>query len=181
MHWDSNTVRIEQAEPLRANMGTFKDSDPADYGFVREYHIFTTKKMGQTEINQLLGPLQTPLIPGMVGTTLNENQLIYAVAREYTSYNNLNQDGTTFQNDWRVTPTYENILGNGYPVAQGRIFYTRAVWCWLNADGAAAPNYRFQGIDVPPARVSLMGQVVKPKNFNDHMAVLANNEGLGSW
>jgi hypothetical protein len=180
MHWDSNTVRIEQAEPLRANMGGFKDTHPAAYGFVREYHIFTTKKVDSDMLNDMF-QLSNPLLPGMNGSLLNENQLIYGVAREYTSYSNLNQDGTTFKEDWRVTPTYENILGNGYPVAQGRIFYTRAIYCWLNATGASSTGYIFQGIDVPAARVSLMGQVVKPKNFNDHMAVLANNEGLGSW
>jgi hypothetical protein len=180
MHWDSNTVRIEQAEPMRANLGGFKDLTAAPYGFIREYHIFTTKKMSDSEIDALFA-LATPILPGMVGSTLNENQLVFAVAREYTSYANLVTDGLTFGNDWRVTPTYENILGNGYPVAQGRIFYTRAVRCYLNAAGAAGPDYVFQGLDVPPARASLMGQIVKPKNFNDHMAVLANNEGLGSW
>lgn len=179
MHWDSNTVRIEQAEPLRANLGTWKDPSPALYGFIREYHIFTTKKLTSAEINQLF-PIVTPLLPGMVGSALNENQLIFAVAREYTSYQNMVND-YAFKNDWRVTPTYENILGNGYPVAQGRIFYTRAVRCWLDATSAAVANYALQGLDVPPTRVSLMGKVVKPKNFNDHMAVLANNEGIGSW
>lgn len=181
MHWDSSTVRIEQAEPLRANMGGFKDPSPAEFGFVREYHIFTTKKLSATAINQLFLTV-TPLLPGMVGTDLNENQLVFAVAREYTSYSNLATDGATFAGDARVTPTYENILGNGYPVAQGRIYYTRAVRCWLNASSAAIlPLPLLQLLDVPPARVSLMGEIVKPKNFNDHMAVLANNEGLGSW
>lgn len=180
MHWDSNTVRIEQAEPLRANFGGFKDTNPAEYGFAREYHLFTTKKLDQTELNKLFATV-TPILPGMVGSELNENQLVFGVTREYTSYNNLVTDAQTFQGDWRLTQTYENILGNGYPVGQGRIYYLRVVRCWLNAAGAGGTDYVFQGLDVPPARVSLMGQIVKPKNFNDHMAVLANNEGIGTW
>jgi len=183
MHWDSSTVRIESSEPMRANMGSYKDTSPAAYGFVREYHVFTTKKLSQGDLNGLFR-LQNPLMPGMPLSSKTENQLIFGVAREYTSYQNLVTDGLTFDEDWRLTPTYENIIGNGYPVAQGRIFYTRLVWCWLNSGSGVAPPAGMgnaQGIDIPAARVSLMGRVVKPANFNDHMAVLANNEGIGSW
>lgn len=180
LHWNSNTVRIEQAEPSRAFFGAFKDPNPAEYGFLREYHIFTTKKMDSDMLNDLF-QLQNPMMPGMVGSVLNENQLVFGVARESSSVANLKTDGVTFANDWRLMPTYENILGNGYPVAQGRIFYTRAVYCWLNAAGGGGADGLFQGLDMPQARVSLVGETVKPKNFNDHMAVLANNEGIGNW
>ena len=69
LHWDSETVRIEQAEPARAFFGAFKDPYPAEYGFMREYHLFTTKKMDTTALTALLD-LQNPLIPGMLGSSL---------------------------------------------------------------------------------------------------------------
>lgn len=185
LHWDSETVRIEQAEPARGFFGAFKDPDPAAYGYMREWHIFTTKKLSDDELDAVFrSPTAVaPMMPGMAGSTLNENQLIFGVAREYTSIENTKADGVTFQQDWRLQPTYENIIGNGYPVAQGRIYYTRTVQCWLEGAGyivTPVPSLP-QGIDIPRARVSLMGKTVKPKNFNDHMAVLANNEGIGSW
>ncbi len=179
MHFDSSAIRIESAEQAKAMFGAWKDSFPAAYGFLREYHVFTTKKMDDTNILNLAN-LQNPFMPGFSGSSLNENQLIFGLAREYATLSGSTNDNT-FVNDGRLIMNYENVIGNGVPVAQGRIWYTRIVYCWLNAAGGADPTSPPQFVDLPATRASLIGEVIKPKNTLEHFQVLANNEGIGSW
>ncbi len=182
----SASIRIEQPEPMRACMGMQKDTNAAPYGFVREYHLFTTKKLSSGEMGRIFST-NNPTLPGFTsaaGTSseLNENQLVYGLCREYNSIQNLVAVGqTTFAQDWRLTPSYENVCGNGYPVAQDRIYYTRLVYCWMNPTTQTSTSTSLvQGLDVPYCRASLIGTISKP-NFNGYMATLANNEAIGSW
>lgn len=180
--WDSQTIRVEQGESLRASLGIYKDVQPSKYGFVRSYHMFTTKEMTFAQIAKL-GSLTQPNIPSFERDEFEENQVIYGLCEEYESdqgYNTTN----VFYLDWRMRKSFNNIIGNGYPVAQSRIFYTRVVFCTFNPTGYDPTNPALsplQGIDIPACRVSLVGQMRKPKNFNDEMAITANNEGIGSW
>jgi hypothetical protein len=180
MHFKSNAIRIESAEQAKAQIGVYKDPFPAAYGFVREYHVFTTKKMDDTNILNLAN-LANPFMPGFNGSSLNENQLVFGLAREYTSLSNFNTDPSVFVNDGRLSLSYENVIGSGVPVAQGRIWYTRIVYCWMNAAGGSNPASPPQFLDMPATRASLVGEVVKPQNNIEHFQVLANNEGIGSW
>jgi hypothetical protein len=179
MHFKSNAIRIESAEQAKAMFGAWKDPFPAQYGFLREYHVFTTKKMDTNNILNLAN-LQNPFMPGFSGSSLNENQLIFGLAREYTTLSGSTNDNQ-FVNDGRLVLNYENVLGSGVPVAQGRIWYTRIFYCWLNAAGGSAPESPPQFVDMPATRASLVGEVVKPQNTLEHFQVLANNEGIGSW
>jgi len=124
--------------------------------------------------------LQNPIMVGFSDSNLTENQLVFGLAREYTGLSNMFTDGN-FGNDGRLSLSYENVMGTGTPVAQGRIWYTRMIYCWLNAAGGSATSSPPQFIDIPATRASLVGEVVKPKNTLDHFQVLANNEGIGSW
>jgi len=181
----SASLRVEQAEPLRCNMGMNKDANAAPYGFVREYHLFTTEELNDDDLTQIFN-LTNPTLPGMVTTAgtasrLNENQLIYGIAREYNSIMNMASPGETFNEDWRVVPSFENVLGNGYPVAQSLVHYTRLIYCWMNPTTATTTEFStVQGLDVPAARASLIGVIDKP-NFQEYLATLANNEAIGSW
>jgi len=179
MHFKSNAIRIESAEQAKAMFGAWKDIEPANYGFLREYHVFTTKKMDTNNILNLAN-LQNPFMPGFSGSSLNENQLIFGLAREYTTISGSTNDNM-FVNDGRLILNYENVLGSGVPVAQGRIWYTRIFYCWLNAAGGSNPASPPQFVDMPATRASLVGEVVKPQNTLEHFQVLANNEGIGSW
>lgn len=179
MHFKSNAIRIESAEQAKAMFGAWKDTAPAAYGFLREYHVFTTKKMDTTNILNLAN-LQNPFMPGFSGSSLNENQLIFGLAREYTTISGSTNDNM-FVNDGRLIMNYENVIGSGVPVAQGRIWYTRIVYCWLNAAGGTSLASPPQFIDMPATRASLVGEIVKPQNNLEHFQVLANNEGIGSW
>lgn len=178
-HWDSSAIRIEAAEQAKALFGIWKDTAPAAFNFLREYHVFSTKKLTNAEILDLL-TLQNPIMVGFSDSNLTENQLVFGLAREYTGLSNMFTDGN-FGNDGRLSLSYENVMGTGTPVAQGRIWYTRMIYCWLNAAGGSATSSPPQFIDIPATRASLVGEVVKPKNTLDHFQVLANNEGIGSW
>jgi len=181
----SASLRVEQAQPLRCNMGMNKDPYAAPYGFVREYHLFTTEELNDDDLTQIFN-LTNPTLPGMVtapgsASRLNENQLIYGLAREYNSIMNMASPGETFNEDWRVVPSFENVLGNGYPVAQSLVHYTRLIYCWMNPTTAVTvTGSTVQGLDIPAARASLIGVIDKP-NFQEYLATLANNEAIGSW
>ena len=181
----SASLRVEQAEPIRCSMGMMKDPNASPYGFVREYHLFTTEELNDDDLTQIFS-LTNPTLPGMTTTAgtssrLNENQLVYGIAREYNSILNMTGVGTTFSDDWRVVPSFENVLGNGYPVAQSVVHYTRLVYCWMNPTTTAnSATSIIQGLDVPAARASLIGVIDKP-NFQEYLATLANNEAIGSW
>lgn len=181
----SASLRVEQSEPIRCNMGMNKDPNAAPYGFVREYHLFTTEELNDTDLTQIFN-LTNPTLPGMTTTAgsssrLNENQLVYGIAREYNSIMNMASPGDTFAEDWRVVPSFENVLGNGYPVAQSVVHYTRLVYCWMNPTTVTSTTTTIvQGLDVPAARASLIGVIDKP-NFQEYLATLANNEAIGSW
>ena len=66
-HWESSAIRIEAAEQAKAMFGAWKDSAPAPYGFLREYHAFTTKKMDTNNILNLAN-LQNPIMVGFSGS-----------------------------------------------------------------------------------------------------------------
>jgi len=179
------SIRVEQPEPVRASLGINKDINAAPYGFVREYHLFTTEELNGDDFLQIFN-LINPTLPGFTSTAgvssqMNENQLIYGLCREYNSILNFASPGDTFAQDWRLTPSYENVIGNGYPVAQSKIHYTRIVYCWMNPTTQVSSGASIvQGLDVPYARASLIGTIRKP-NFQEYLATLANNEAIGSW
>ncbi len=182
--WKSTAIRVEQAEPVRGNFGDARNSTNASiYGFLREYHLFTTKELDDTDL-QLMFNLTNPTLPSFTTTNgissqLNENQLIYGICNEFNSMQNI-VSGELFNLDWRLVPAYSNVIGSGAAVAQDHIYYTRVVFCYMNPTDQS-PASAIQGIDIPAARVSLIGSVVSPTNQNDLFATLANNSGVVSW
>lgn len=182
--WKSHAIRIEQPEPVRGNFGINKSlGNPSDYGFLREYHLFTTIPLTDVELGKMFN-LTNPTLPSFTSTNgvssdLNENQLIYGVCNEYNSMQNV-AFSDFFNLDWRLPQSYSNVIGQGAAVGQQYIYYTRIIYCIADATDTSPATY-IQGIDIPYCRASLVGQVVKPTNQNDLFATLANNTGEVSW
>jgi len=185
--WKSTAIRVEQPEPVRGNFGQSKTvgiANPSPYGFLREYHLFTTKELEDVTDLALMFNLTNPTLPSFTsqnGTSsqLNENQLIYGICNEYNSMQNVVAT-PEFALDWRLVPSYSNVIGSGAAVAQDYIYYTRVIYCYMDSTDTTPPE-RVQGIDIPYARVSLIGSVVEPTSQNDLFATLANNSGVVSW
>jgi hypothetical protein len=185
--WKSTAIRVEQPEPVRGNFGQSKTAglaNPSPYGFLREYHLFTTKELDPDIDIAVMMNLTNPTLPTFTsanGTSsrLNENQLIYGICNEYNSMQNVVAT-PEFALDWRLVPSYSNVIGSGAAVAQDHIYYTRVIYCFMDSTDQSPPE-RVQGIDIPYCRVSLIGSVVEPTNQNDLFATLANNSGVVSW
>jgi hypothetical protein len=184
--WKSTAIRIEQPEPVRGNFGIGKatgQGNPSTYGFLREYHLFTTKELDDDDIGLIMN-LTNPTLPSFTSTNgvsskLNENQLIYGICNEYNSMQNVTL-ALEFSQDWRLVPSYSNVIGSGAAVAQDHIYYTRLIYCFMDSTDTTPPEY-IQGIDIPYCRASLIGSVVDPASQNDLFATLANNSGVVSW